>query len=462
MVPRNFIPTSPDSLNDDFTQYKAGFVDGYLDGIGPLLALPHVMSLALLLPGRLASRFLPFNCSNAAWTLGCRAVIQASTSPFSNHPQSTHYVAPITMSGRRQSSTASPKPISHPRPSSSVVLLSPSNQVLLLHRVQTSTSFASAHVFPGGNLDPYHDGAVPDVDSPGRHEDGEAYRLGAIRECFEETGILLAKAKNGGDDLIALPSEEIQAARKKIHSNQIKFGDWLESINAVPDTCAYITLLRCNIHNINMLRFLANLRPFTRWITPTNVPKRFTTQMYLYMLPLASNLPSEMLVPTPDGGVEHTAAVFAPAQHFLSLAASKDIILFPPQAFLLVLLTRFIAAASEASLEEYTSQRERLLSFLQQVPTAETAKGREHPTSRISWADKVMSPHNLFIRASDGRIVLGIDKPGPELKGTTRGGDWERVVLVRFTKAGPTEVEIRLRQDVLEEERQAKGGGNKL
>ncbi|CAH0029830.1 unnamed protein product [Clonostachys rhizophaga] len=349
------------------------------------------------------------------------------------------------MSGRRQSSTASPKPISHPRPSSSVVLLSPSNQVLLLHRVQTSTSFASAHVFPGGNLDPYHDGAVPDVDSPGRHEDGEAYRLGAIRECFEETGILLAKAKNGGDDLIALPSGEIQAARKKIHNNQIKFGDWLESINAVPDT--------------------SNLRPFTRWITPTNVPKRFTTQMYLYMLPLASNLPSEMLVPTPDGGVEHTAAVFAPAQHFLSLAASKDIILFPPQAFLLVLLTRFIsaaAAASEASLEEFTSQRERLLSFLEQVPTAETAKGKEHPTSRISWADKVMSPHNLFIRASDGRIVLGIDKPGPELKGTTRGGDWERVVLVRFTKAGPTEVEIRLRQDVLEEERQAKGGGNKL
>ena len=40
-----------------------------------------------------------------------------------------------------------------------------------------------------------------------------------------------------------------------------------------------------------------------------------------------------------------------------------------------------------------------------------------------------MSPHNLFIRVSDGRVVLGLDKPGPELKDSKRGGDWERVAL---------------------------------
>ena len=39
-----------------------------------------------------------------------------------------------------------------PRPSSSVLLVSPNNQVLLLQRVKQSSSFASAHVFPGGKI----------------------------------------------------------------------------------------------------------------------------------------------------------------------------------------------------------------------------------------------------------------------------------------------------------------------
>ena len=126
-----------------------------------------------------------------------------------------------------------------PRPSSSVVLISPQNQVLLLHRVQTSTSFASAHVFPGGNLDTFHDGDIPAVDSPERHQDGLAYRIGAIRETFEETGILLAK-KDG--ELVNLTIEERDAARKKIHGNQVKFQDWLQSLGATPDLgmCAYV------------------------------------------------------------------------------------------------------------------------------------------------------------------------------------------------------------------------------
>lgn len=130
------------------------------------------------------------------------------------------------------SSSAGKRPLSEPRPSSSVLLVSPVNDVLLLHRVHTSTSFASAHVFPGGNLDPYHDGAIPAVDSPERHRDGLAYRVGAIRETFEETGILLAR-KDGG--LVKLSAEERDAARKRIHGNEVKFLEWLKSVGAEPD-----------------------------------------------------------------------------------------------------------------------------------------------------------------------------------------------------------------------------------
>ncbi|OCL12315.1 hypothetical protein AOQ84DRAFT_334507, partial [Glonium stellatum] len=162
-----------------------------------------------------------------------------------------------------------PKEPSVPRPSSSVLLISPTNQILLLHRVQTSSSFPSAHVFPGGTLSAKHDGEIPAPDSPLRHEDGEAYRLAAIRETFEESGILLAKNKKTGRLLTELGDEEREEGRKAVHGGKVKFTEWLAEKGGVPDTDALI--------------------PFTRWITPPGVPKRFTTQMYLYFLPLPTS-----------------------------------------------------------------------------------------------------------------------------------------------------------------------------
>lgn len=113
------------------------------------------------------------------------------------------------------------------------MVLSPTNQLLLLHRVQTSTSFPSAHVFPGGNLSKFHEN-VPAEDASDRHRDSEAYRLGAIRETFEEAGILLAKKKGNGE-LVELSPEAVEEARKQIHGNKVKFGDWVQSVGGVPD-----------------------------------------------------------------------------------------------------------------------------------------------------------------------------------------------------------------------------------
>lgn len=91
-------------------------------------------------------------------------------------------------------------------------------------------------MFPGGNLDAFHDGDIPAVDAPARHEDGPAYRMGAVRECFEETGILLARRRDDPTQLVSLDAEEREAARKRIHGNQVRFGEWLESIGGIPDT----------------------------------------------------------------------------------------------------------------------------------------------------------------------------------------------------------------------------------
>ncbi|KAM0329510.1 hypothetical protein ACHAQA_004819 [Verticillium albo-atrum] len=333
-------------------------------------------------------------------------------------------------------------------PYRSIVLLSPTNQVLLLHRVKTSSSFASAHVFPGGNLDKFHDGDIPAVDAKDRHVDGPAYRIGAIRECFEESGILLARRQGAEDDtaLVNLPSSERDAARKQIHGNHVRFSDWAQSVGGVPD--------------------VESLIPCTRWVTPTNVPKRFTTQMYLYLLPdtAASSQAEaaqqeEITVPTPDGGVEHTAARFDDAASWLAKADAGEIILFPPQYYLLHLVAKFCSRqGSGTSFSVFQSQREKLLRFLRKTPTASSDKGIAHSTSSIPWSEKIMSPQTLFIRASDGRVVLGLDKPGPELRDSGRGGDWEKVVLVKFSKEGPRKVEVRDREEILAEEREEKTG----
>jgi hypothetical protein len=200
------------------------------------------------------------------------------------------------------------------------------------------------------------------------------------------------------------------------------------------------------------------LIPFTRWITPTTVPKRFTTQMYIYFLPLTQsstkNISKKAVIPIPtsDGGIEHTAALFASCEEWLDQARRNEIILFPPQFYLMFLLSPYLqvppsTSASQTSLStaELQNQRSGVLEF---VAGDGDGKG-------VKWADKVISPVAILTRKSDGRNVLALDKPGPELKGSERKGDEKRVVLVKFSKEGPRNVEVRLKKDVMDEERDA-------
>ena len=205
--------------------------------------------------------------------------------------------------------------------------------------------------------------------------------------------------------------------------------------------------------------------PFTRWVTPTNLPKRFTTQMYIYMLPLSRSsvtdhissdseyLDSETVIPQPthDGGLEHTAARFLPPSTWLRLAQAGRIILFPPQFFLLHLLSQFLSPHNPSletpilPHEQLESQRKTLLEFIH--------------SGDPSWGEKCISPTALGLpdgkRRDDGRVVLGLDRPGPELQGRRRGDD-EHVVLVEFKKEGPRRLEVRNRKQVLAEGRSTK------
>ncbi|KAK0960466.1 hypothetical protein LTS01_020891 [Friedmanniomyces endolithicus] len=348
-------------------------------------------------------------------------------------------------------STKDKKPPAIPKPSASVLLISPTNQVLLLQRVKQSSAFTSAHVFPGGNVSPSHDGDLPEPNHPDRHVDNPVYRLAAVRETFEESGILLAR-NNGFGRLLEVPEVEREEGRKLVHGNRVPFTTWLAQKGGRAD--------------------VEGLVPFTRWVTPTNVPKRFTTQMYLYFLPTLSSAPitegfrddddgsndddeaegQRIPVPTTDGGLEHTTARFLPASAWLRLAQEGRIILFPPQFFLLHQVAQHFDALPSPTAygsisrtpvprEELEARRKSLLEF---VATGEPA-----------WTEKCISPTVMPARdgkkREDGRVVLGLQRPGPEVEaeGSGRRGVEGECVLVEFKKDGPRKLAVVTREEAL-------------
>ena len=80
--------------------------------------------------------------------------------------------------------------------------------MLMMKRAQKSSSFASAYVFPGGVEDPV-DGVVADGSEP------LASKLCAVRELFEETGLLLLPSR--------LSAVELQAARFEVRTHATAF-----------------------------------------------------------------------------------------------------------------------------------------------------------------------------------------------------------------------------------------------
>ncbi|KAL9132246.1 MAG: hypothetical protein Q9217_000050 [Psora testacea] len=345
----------------------------------------------------------------------------------------SHYLRWISKGiGRKDKRQKRDKAMAHP--SASILLISAQNRILLLHRVNTSTSFASAHVFPGGHVDA-QDGDLPPLDDPRRHEDSEAYRVAAIRECFEESGLLLAKHSSNPDALIDLSELQRDAGRKAIHSQEISFLDWLKHNDATPDTEGLIT--------------------FTRWLTPANLPKRYSTQMYIYFLPIDSFLgkvsqEKQMHIPTPDGGIEHTAAQFLYAKEWLDMALRKEIELFPPQFYLLSLIEPFLSSPpldDQAVLDNamLQDQRQRLRRWIE-------------TDGDPPWGEKCISPDAIKKKKNE-YLIIGLAEAGPELEGTGRRGDEERVLRVELDREvergrqRPRPVEVCWKRDLLREGR---------
>lgn len=258
--------------------------------------------------------------------------------------------------------------------------------------------------------------------------------MGAIRECFEESGILLAKQKTNPYEMLILSDEEREHGRHSIHREEINFSDWLERKGGVPDMNA--------------------LQAFTRWLTPANVPRRrFSTQMYLYFLPLTSfsSLPQAIHTPTSDGGIEHTTAEFRPASEWIARSKAGAIILFPPQFFLLSLIAPFLDSVPPAqNAGTLQAQRDQLLDFV-------SHKEDGDPT----WADKCITPIPMWKNGK--RVFVSLEPGGPEVGGIGRKGDSRRIISWVFRDGRPQDLEVHWKEDVIQEkERLGKDGSQKL
>ena len=163
--------------------------------------------------------------------------------------------------------------ISQPQPAATVMLVRDGGdgmEVFMIVRHQMSDVHAGALVFPGGRVDPEdHDLAAQAALSPPGHESDAAMaalRVAAVRETFEECGVLLARARGQPALVDAGRLRTIEAAhRAAMASAQRSFGAILahEDLALAPEALVY----------------------FAHWISPERSPKRFDTHFFLACAP---------------------------------------------------------------------------------------------------------------------------------------------------------------------------------
>jgi 8-oxo-dGTP pyrophosphatase MutT (NUDIX family) len=163
-----------------------------------------------------------------------------------------------------------------PRPASTILLLRDSAaatgeiEVFMMVRHYEIDFNAGALVFPGGSVDENDREIIanPELHSGGEGLDAGAlsFRIAAIRETFEESGILLARPQGSKALVDAKRAAAIDAAhRATLCEGKTTFSKVLAG-NA-------------------LVLALDELVPYAHWITPEGMPKRFDTWFFLAAAP---------------------------------------------------------------------------------------------------------------------------------------------------------------------------------
>jgi 8-oxo-dGTP pyrophosphatase MutT (NUDIX family) len=150
-------------------------------------------------------------------------------------------------------------------------------QVLMLRRNSQSVWVGGAYLFPGGGVDPLDRGEEiapycrgrDDSDASrllGIESGGRGFFVAAVRECFEEAGILLATA---GDAPLSF-GDQPTADRFTEHRRRLNAGE-----TTLAEICAAE----------NLVLDLDRVGYFSHWITPEGAPRRYDTRFFVAVVP---------------------------------------------------------------------------------------------------------------------------------------------------------------------------------
>ena len=214
-------------------------------------------------------------------------------------------------------------------------------EVFMLQRTLNAAFAGGMYVFPGGRVDEL-DGieeleqlcdGLDDKHASGLLQipsGGLAYWVAAIRECFEEAGVLLAR-NSQTKQLVAFDEPAIiqrfDEARLKIHDSSLSVIDLCLSEN--------LSLVTESIHYVS------------HWITPVGEARRFDTRFFVARAP-------ESQEPLHDSQ-ETIASLWVRPQDALDKLARGDLAMFPPTSENLKFLANFkttaevLAAAKKVS-----------------------------------------------------------------------------------------------------------------
>lgn len=192
-------------------------------------------------------------------------------------------------------------------PSGTIVLLRDGEAGLEIFMVvrHHQIDFASgALVFPGGKVAAMDEDPALVARCRGASEDPvqRAIQIGAIREAFEEAGVLLARPA-GSDALVdGARAASLDADRKRLNDGELTILAFLEREDLE---------LACD-----------QLTHFAHWVTPAMMPKRFDTHFYI------AEAPSDQVL-AHDGHESVDSVWIRPEDVEIDAAAGRRTVIFP-------------------------------------------------------------------------------------------------------------------------------------
>ncbi|PWN27852.1 hypothetical protein BDZ90DRAFT_210966, partial [Jaminaea rosea] len=355
--------------------------------------------------------------------------------------------------------------------SASLVVLTPtpasslSVSTLMLQRsARAGSSFRSAVVFPGGALDLADEAAVgcptevsDQDDVAGKAEYRRALQLCALRETFEETGLLLLPSDRQsaggvpfsravGAKEAGLSPKEWAKKRDEVHEDAGLFPDFLLSVaKRIGIQGAQAGAAAGSIETTQDVPLptlpLVPLAYHSHWITPRSVVrpgKRFSAHFFLTILdttsaPSSSGQASRDELPSlalSADGSETLSLRVSPLEDFIEATLRDEILLYPPQFYILADLYATMGQGAGAEIGE----RARKLAPLAfggrprqgngVTPVEEEPRGLAKGTN-YAWDRETEKPTG-WVATSKGHAVTAVEPHALPKQGGTMALNFEK------------------------------------